>query len=343
MEKLPKISIVTCTYNGERVISEFLSKIFSQDYPKNNMEIILADGGSTDKTLEIIEKFRKKYPKIIKFIHNPKQYSIGKGNGMDIATKKASGEIIVQLDQDNILIQKSWLRRMIEILVKNKNISAVQSRYYTPEGSSATDKYVNSLGIEDPFASNYSLNAQIALNPKKFKYNESQGFFVYEVNKNNFYYAGDNGFAIRRKDFIESGGYTQDIDNFYRMALSKKKYKIAVPKDILLHHKTTTSFLHMIKKRSYYAGHYLLKNYGDRNFYWFSLKNNSFKQNSKFVLTVVFNLLFVPGLIQGIKMSLRTRNTFWFIHPFALFFITLSYVKTFFYSKFFKKQKEASI
>jgi glycosyltransferase involved in cell wall biosynthesis len=338
----PKISIVTCTYNGNRVIDEYLKNIFEQDYPKNKIEIILADGGSTDKTLEIIDGYRKKFPGIIRFMKNPRQFSIGKGNGMDMATRKARGEIVVQMDQDNILVQRDWLKNMIKILVDNPDITGVQSRLFIPEKSSATDKYVNAIGIEDPFAVNYSLNAQIVLNPEKFKYDKEGKFFTYVVNKDNFYYAGDNGFVIRKKDFLDTGGYTQDIDNFYRMALSGRKYKIAVPKDIRLYHKTTTSLNHMIKKRVYYIGHYLLKNYGERDFYWWD-KRNSFKQNFKFVSNVLSNLLFIPGLIKGVSMAAREKKSFWLIHPVALFSITLGYIYAFFYANLLGKQKESGI
>ena len=87
----PKISIVTCTYNGERIIKDYLEGIFLQDYPIKDMEIILADGGSTDRTKEIISSYQTNHPKLIKLIHNPKKVSIGKGNGMDMATRLAKG------------------------------------------------------------------------------------------------------------------------------------------------------------------------------------------------------------------------------------------------------------
>ncbi|MBS3085480.1 glycosyltransferase [Candidatus Pacearchaeota archaeon] len=343
MKELPKISIVTCTYNGERVIGEYFNGIFAQDYPKNKIELILNDGGSTDKTLEIIKKYQQKYPKIVKIYHNPEQYSIGRGFGMDMATRKAKGEIIVQLDQDNILVQKDWLKNMIQILIKNKDITGVQSRLFIPEKASLTDKYVNAIGIEDPFAIPYSLNAQIALNPKKFDYNKNGKFFIYEINKEKFYYAGDNGFAIRKKDFLETGGYTQDIDNFWRMANSNKKYKIAVPKDIRLYHKTTTELKHLLNKRIYYIGHYLLKNYERRDFYWFDFKKNTFKQNLRFIKSVLFNLAFIPGLIQGLSKAVKEKKSYWLIHSFVLFLITIGYIYAFFYANIFKKQREAGI
>lgn len=343
MKNLPKISIVTCTFNGERVLSEYFKKIFEQTYPKEKIEIIIADGGSTDKSLEIINRYRKKYPKIIKFHHNKMQYSIGKGYGMDNATKKAKGEIIVQLDQDNILVQKDWLEKMVLILIKNKEISAVQSRLYVYSNASPTDKYVNAIGIEDPFAIHYSLSAQVSLNPKRFAYNQEGDFYIYEVNKRMFLYAGDNGFVIRRKDFFDAGGYTQDIDNFYRMASSKRKYRIAIPKKIKLYHNSTTGFKHLIEKRAYYVRHYLLKNIKDRDFYWFSLKRNTFFQNLRFILSVSYNLFFIPGLIKGLIMAFKEKESYWLLHPFLLSSVTLAYIYSFFYSRIFKRQKEASI
>ncbi len=340
--KLPKVSICTCTYNGDRILEKYFEKIFSQDYPKDRIEIILADGGSSDNTLKIIEKYKKQYPKIISSFHNKEQYSIGKGKGMDQATRKAKGDIIVQIDQDNILVQKDWISKMVKILMENPDITGVQSRLMIPKNSSPTDKYVNALGIEDPFAVNYSLNAQITFHPEKFHYNEKGKFFVYTINKDNFFYAGDNGFVIRKKDFLETGGYIQDIENFYRMALSNKKYKIAVPVDIKLHHQTTTGLKHMIEKRIYYVGNYILKNYDERVFYWWD-KRNSLKQNRKFIFSVMSNLLFLPSLVSALKMTLKRKQAFWLIHPFAVFSITVGYIYKYFYSLWFGEQKEAKI
>ncbi|NCN98861.1 hypothetical protein COU62_03815 [Candidatus Pacearchaeota archaeon CG10_big_fil_rev_8_21_14_0_10_35_219] len=343
MANWPKISIVTCTYNGERVIEDYFKYIFSQDYPKNKIELIVADGGSSDRTLDIIEKYRKKYPKIIKFMHNPRQYSMGKGMGMDLATRKAKGEFIVQLGQDNLLVQNDWLKNMIKILIENPKITGVQSRLFIPKNASMTDKYVNAIGIEDPYAIPYSLTAQVAFYPKKFKYDKKGDFFIYRIDKDNFYYAGDNGFVIRRKEFLETGGYTQDIDNFYRMAESGKRYFIAVPRDIRLYHKTTTSLEHMVKKRVFYIGHYLIKNYGERDFYWMDFKRISFMRNLKFLLTVAHNFLFIPGVFQGLRMALKEKKGYWLIHPVMLWVITMAYIYAFFYAKIGKKQTKADI
>jgi len=348
LKEKPEISIITCTYNGERIINDYLKSIFSQDYPIEKIELILADGGSRDKTLEIIKNYQKKYPRIIKLIHNEKQYAEGKGMGKDIASRKATGEFILFLDQDNILIQKNWLSKMVEILVNDSGITAVQSRIAVPKKASILDKYLNAIGIEDPFAIPYSLNAQLVFNPRNFQYKKDKeknyGYYIYTINKKQFYYAGNNGFLIRKKDFFDNGGYTQDIDNFYRMAKKEgKRYKIAVPKNIKLYHKTSTKLSHFLKKRSFYIKHYLLKNYESREFYWFNLKKNSFKENLKFIKIVLFNLILIPAGIQGIKMALKDKKGFWLIHPFILFLITLDYIYSFAYSKIIRKEKAVEI
>ncbi len=342
-EKLPKISIVTCTYNGERVIEEYFSHIFSQNYPLEKIELIIADGGSKDKTLEIIKKYEKLYPKTLKFMINKKQYSIGKGFGMDNATQKATGEIIFQLDQDNILIQKDWLLNIVKIFLNHPEITAVQSRMSADKTSTSLDRYMNDLGIEDPFAINYSLNAQISLNPQNFKYNKEGDFYTYTINKKNFFYAGDNGFAIRKKEFREIGGYTQDIDNFYRMANSKKTYTIAIPRKIKLHHKTSTSLKSMLSKRVYYAGHYVIKNFQQRDFYWFNLKHNTFRQNLRFLLSTSINLAIFPALIKAINKSTSEKKPYWFWHPLAVQLMTSAYIYAFFKILLFKEGKESAI
>lgn len=63
---LPSISVVIPTYNSERTLTECLENILQQDYPRAKIEIIIADGGSRDRTLEIARKY-----KVDKIVRNP--------------------------------------------------------------------------------------------------------------------------------------------------------------------------------------------------------------------------------------------------------------------------------
>jgi glycosyltransferase involved in cell wall biosynthesis len=46
------------SYNDEKIIGDALESIFAQDYPPDKLEVLIADGGSTDRTPEIIRKTR---------------------------------------------------------------------------------------------------------------------------------------------------------------------------------------------------------------------------------------------------------------------------------------------
>jgi cellulose synthase/poly-beta-1,6-N-acetylglucosamine synthase-like glycosyltransferase len=58
-EKIPKVSFVIPTFNSERTLEECLSSISNQDYP--DMEIIVVDNGSDDKTVEIAKNTPRMY------------------------------------------------------------------------------------------------------------------------------------------------------------------------------------------------------------------------------------------------------------------------------------------
>lgn len=343
LNRLPKVSIITCTYNGERIIRDYFEKLFSQDYPLEKIEVIISDGGSTDKTQEIIDKYKKKYLKNIRLVPNSTKVKVGKGKGLDLASKKVTGGIVILIDQDNILFQKDWISKMVMILLNNPDICCVQSKLSAPEDSSSADKYLNAIGIEDPFAVDFSLNSQVVLNPKKFRYNRIGEFYTYLINKKEFYYAGDNGFAIWKKIFFETGGYTQDIDNFYRMALSSKKYKVAITKNIMLYHKSSINLQHLLSKKGFYVKRYLVENYNGRCYYWFDLKKNSLGKNLRFIKAVIFNLIFFPKLFKGIRMAIKEKKGFWMIHPIVTWLITFTYIYSFFYSKIFKETGSAKI
>ena len=54
---LPNISLIICAYNEEKCVAAKLKNTFTLDYPLEKLQIILADDGSTDKTLEIANGF----------------------------------------------------------------------------------------------------------------------------------------------------------------------------------------------------------------------------------------------------------------------------------------------
>lgn len=93
-----KISIITVCLNSEITIEETIQSVLSQDYP--DIEYIIVDGKSTDRTLEIINKYSDKISKIISEKDNGMYEAINKG------IKMAAGEIIGLLHADDLFASR---------------------------------------------------------------------------------------------------------------------------------------------------------------------------------------------------------------------------------------------
>lgn len=88
------ISIVCPIYNEEKYIGSFLESILQQDFPKDDLEILLVDGMSKDNTRAVIAEYSAKYP-CLRLVDNPQQtvpYAMNNG------IKSAKGDIIIRLD-----------------------------------------------------------------------------------------------------------------------------------------------------------------------------------------------------------------------------------------------------
>lgn len=92
-----KLSIVIPCRNEEKLIGKCLDSILEQDYPKENLEILVADGMSTDKTRDILKDYASKYT-FIRWIENPKKIASA---ALNIMIPQAKGEVIVRIDAHN--------------------------------------------------------------------------------------------------------------------------------------------------------------------------------------------------------------------------------------------------
>ncbi len=124
---LPKISIITVTYNSALTLTDTLKSVQLQNYP--NIEHIIVDGNSNDETLKIVQSF----PHVSKWIS---EKDSGLYDAMNKGVQLATGDIIGILNSDDLYAHNNVLAKVAEKFMNN-NVDAVYGDLY----------YVNATNI----------------------------------------------------------------------------------------------------------------------------------------------------------------------------------------------------
>ncbi len=110
MKKKPFVSVIVCTYNRKNLLKPCIESVFNQLYSKDNYEILIIDGRSTDGTEDIIKEMSKKSPCRYKLI---KQIGCGLSNARNIGIKASTGDIVAFID-DDAEAEVDWLEYLVE-------------------------------------------------------------------------------------------------------------------------------------------------------------------------------------------------------------------------------------
>lgn len=111
----PSVSIIIPCYNEQATIRLLLDALLKQNYPLPAVEVIIADGLSTDRTRAEISAFQTEQPGLaVRVVDNPKRTI---PSALNTALDAASGEIIVRLDAHSIP-EPDYIRRCVDNLVR---------------------------------------------------------------------------------------------------------------------------------------------------------------------------------------------------------------------------------
>jgi glycosyltransferase involved in cell wall biosynthesis len=121
---MPLVSVIVPCYNEERTIYLLLEAIDQQTFDRGQMEVVIAEGMSTDRTREEVEKFQKAHPDLhICLVDNPKRNI---PSGLNQAILAATGEYLVRLDGHS-MPAVDYVERCVEALQagKGENVGGI--------------------------------------------------------------------------------------------------------------------------------------------------------------------------------------------------------------------------
>ena len=89
------LSVIAPIYNEERFLESCVASLLKQDFPADDMELLLVDGGSTDQTPRLLDRLQAQYPDMIRVLHNPKRIQSA---AMNIGAAAAKGKYLIRVD-----------------------------------------------------------------------------------------------------------------------------------------------------------------------------------------------------------------------------------------------------
>lgn len=210
------ITIITPVYNGENFIESCLKVVIDQNCP--DVEHLIIDGGSTDRTVETIKNYAEKYSHL-RWISEPDQ---GQSDAMNKGIKMAKGEIISFLNVDDFY-EPNVLNRVVEIFKDLPEFSFLVGNCHILGDN---DKILNiqkpaNLTLKD-LLKGFMINPP-PVNPSAYFYHKSihDKCGLYDVNE---HYVMDNEFFLRAIQIAKIKYIDETWGNFRHIPGTKSYY-----------------------------------------------------------------------------------------------------------------------
>lgn len=329
----PLISIVIVTFNSERTLDVTLLSIRKQSYPQDKIEILIIDGGSTDKTKEIAKKYN------CRIINNPNTEVIYR---KQIGFFKALGKYLVYLDSDESFENPQSLKLKYSAFLKNPKIKAVRSEgFKCPKQTSFINYYLNEFG--DPFTfylyrESYSYEFFIKEWKKKYKIlEENSDYVVFDLNDNShfslieFWAAGNMIDLEYVKSTFPLINQNPGLIPLLFYLLKNKGKLLAVTKNDAIIHDSSASLHKYLKKISSRVKNNVFQTEMGKGGYMGreQFQNRSYNFRKFFFPIYAFSVL-LP-LIDSVYLSISKKRLSYLIHlplsiytaVFIIYFMTL--------------------
>lgn len=316
----PSVSVTIATRNSERTLAMCLASVREQNYI-SSLEIIIADGGSTDNTLNIAKKFRAK---VIPVPEHKQNAEYNKG----VAVNAAKNDILLMIDHDNILPHKNWLKRMIEPLLENDQIfGAGVLKFHYDKKMTMVDRYSALLGGADPVPFFFNKSAHQSylydgfhLRARLVK--EKKGYYEVKLNPDKLPALGGNGAVLRRsllKKAKSSPDYFFHID--IHVDLVRQGYtSYAFVKDTVIH-LTNNNFIPFLRRRRYFIEKYHFVDNTKRRYSIY----DPIADRLALIEFIIYASTIILPTIDAVRGYIKIPDLAWFLHPVMCLGILLIY------------------
>lgn len=311
------------SYNSEKTIGIALQSIRNQDICQGYIEILVIDGGSTDKTIEIAQNFGAK------IIRNERRLpEIAKSIGL----QQAQGKYIIENDSDEVYIKNNQLRQRIEFMTLHPEAKCILAdRHVAPNHYAFSCSYLNTVG--DPFtAFVYKSKGSVIRNLKKHIYYQQMGQFIFKFNQNSILPIGDGGTTMIDMDYVREEFpfliHEQCFASTIFDEVSRKTGFVACIQDDNILHYSATSLKIYLKKLKFRIINNIFDIEGS-GYAARALKNVKLARRK--YLFPLYCISIIWPIIDAIKLSVRFRDLSLLMHPiyayYVLFEIFVQYTK----------------
>lgn len=319
-KKWPSISVTIATRNSQRTLTQCLESVRLQDYPAK-IEIILADGGSIDKTLEIAKKFNTR---ILNVPEEKQNAEYNKG----VAVNAAKNDVLLMIDHDNILPHKNWLKKMVEPLLDDDRIFGTGVlRFDYNRKMSLVDRYSALLGAADPIPFFFNKSAHQSYLYEGFHLRgevlrEEKEYFKVKLDPERLPALGGNGAVIKRSLLKKSLSLPDDFFHIdIHVDLARKGYTTyAFVKDTIIH-LTNNNFIPFLRRRRYFIEKYHFEDHSKRRY---SIYDPA-RDKISLIGFVLYSSTVILPTIDAFRGFLKVPDLAWFLHPVMCLGILLIY------------------
>jgi glycosyltransferase involved in cell wall biosynthesis len=127
------VSVIVPCFNEQNTIGMLLKALYAQTWPRSNMEVVIADGLSTDQTRQRVVDFQLQHPDLaVRIVENPQRTIPA---GLNRAIEAASGQVIVRLDAHSVP-REDYVARCVALLEQGKGDSVGGVWEIRPPGES---------------------------------------------------------------------------------------------------------------------------------------------------------------------------------------------------------------